>query len=461
MRMNFKILNIFRLFLTVMAVSVMTAATAQNTLSGYFLDDYTYRYEMNPALDNSRNFISMPGLGNINVATQGNLHVNDVLFNVGGRTTTFLNPMVGVREVMDGISEKNRIGANLKITLLAAGFKAMGGYNTISINARSGLEAQLPRSLFSLAKEGVVNRTYDITDVRAYGAAYAELALGHSHALGSKWRIGGTLKLLVGGGYLDASMKYARLILGENDWSVIADADVNANVKGLTYKTKLNDRTGNRYVSGADIDGAGINGFGAALDLGATYKPGRDWTLSLAVVDLGFIKWNNNMLASTNGPKTFHTDRYIFNVDDDAENSFKNEWERMKDGLSSLYELDDMGDTGSKTRMLGATINAGVEYTLPVWRRMKFGLVNTTRIQGEYSYTDFRLSANIAPARCFDASVNMSAGTFGVGFGWLLNLHTKGFNLFVGMDRTPFRLARQYVPLNSNSSVNFGMNFPF
>ena len=68
------------------------------------------------------------------------------------------------------------------------------------------------------------------------------------------------------------------------------------------------------------------------------------------------------MLASTGGVKTFNTDRYTFNVDDSKPNSFSNEWDKIKDDLSALYELDDMGDTGSKTRALGATLNLGVEY---------------------------------------------------------------------------------------------------
>ena len=67
----------------------------------------------------------------------------------------------------------------------------------------------------------------------------------------------------------------------------------------------------------------------------------------------------------------------------------------------------------------------------------------------------------MAPVKCFDASVNMSAGTFGVGFGWLLNFHTTGFNFFIGMDRTMAKVTKQFVPLNSNASVNIGMNFPF
>ncbi len=110
--------------------------------------------------------------------------------------------------------------------------------------------------------------------------------------------------------------------------------------------------------------------------------------------------------------------------------------------------------------MLGATINTGVQFTLPAYRKLNFGLLNTTRIQGAYSWTDFRLSANIAPVKCLSGSVNISEGTFGFGFGWLVNLHTKGFNLFLGMDRTLGKLTKEGIPLNSNASFNFGMNFP-
>jgi len=44
--------------------TALTAA-AQDTYSGYFLDNYTYRYQMNPAMGNRSNFVSMPVLGNI------------------------------------------------------------------------------------------------------------------------------------------------------------------------------------------------------------------------------------------------------------------------------------------------------------------------------------------------------------------------------------------------------------
>ena len=55
------------------AALISLPAVAQNTNSGYFVDDYTYRFQSNPAFANSKNFVAMPGLGNVNVAMQGNL----------------------------------------------------------------------------------------------------------------------------------------------------------------------------------------------------------------------------------------------------------------------------------------------------------------------------------------------------------------------------------------------------
>lgn len=453
-------LNIRTLAATILCASAITSI-AQNTESGYFLEDYTYRFELNPAFDNSRNFVSLPGLGNVNVGMNGTLHVSDVLYNIDGHTTTFLNPGISTDEVMKNISDKNRIGTDIKLNILSAGFKAMGGYNTISINARANVGVNVPGSVFSLLKEGVANKTYDITNLGARATAYGELALGHSHQLSKKVRIGATMKFLFGGGYLDAKLNRAQLDLGTDDWTITSNGEIQASVKGLEYKTKVNNHTGNTYVNGARVDGTGLNGFGLAFDLGVVYQPGRDWRLSASVLDLGFISWSNNVVASTLGDKTFNTDRYTFNVDDDAPNSFDNEWKSIRDDLTSLYELEDLGNTGGKIRSLAATLNFGVEYTLPAYRKLSFGLLNTTRVNGAYSWTDFRLSANIAPAKCFDAGINMSAGTFGVGFGWIVNLHPKGFNLFLAMDRTLGKLAKQGVPLNSNASLNLGINFPF
>ena len=155
------------------------------------------------------------------------------------------------------------------------------------------------------------------------------------------------------------------------------------------YKTEINDRTGHEYISGVSLDGPkGIGGIGLAFDLGAVYKLNQDWTFSAAFTDIGFISWSNNMEASTNGVHTFNTDDYIFDPDD-----FGSTWDVMGDRLSALYELEDNGDTGRRNRALSATMNAGAEYVFPLYRPLSFGVLNTTRIAGRFSWTDFRLSA--------------------------------------------------------------------
>ncbi|MDE6175633.1 MAG: hypothetical protein K2F88_08740, partial [Duncaniella sp.] len=75
--------------------------------------------------------------------------------------------------------------------------------------------------------------------------------------------------------------------------------------------------------------------------------------------------------------------------------------------------------------------------------------------------TDFILTANPEPLKFFSARVHFGVGTFGPSFGWIVNLKTSGFNLFVASDHTPGKTAKQGVPLNSNTNVNLGINIPF
>lgn len=459
--MKFKYLKI----MAAMAALLPAAAVAQNTYSGYFLDNYTYRYQMNPAFGNDKNFVAMPALGDLNVRLSGTLHVNSVLYNVNGKTSLFTNPEVSVKEAMSKFKNNNRLDANVKIPVLSGGFKAWGGYNTVSINANVDFGASLPKSIFSLAKEGVANRTYDISDVRAHAMGYGELAFGHSRDIKEVpgLRVGATMKFLIGVANIDANFKRAKLTLGENEWTAVTNANLKGNLGGLQYETKYDENTGREYVSGLNLDGdgnIGPNGFGIGFDLGAEYQ-WNDFRFSAAILDLGFINFSKTMVASTEGNREFNTDAYIFNVDDEANNSFKEEWKRMRTGLSDLYQLSDLGERGSNCKSLSTTLNFGVDYTLPYYRNLHFGLVNSTRINGPYTWTQFRLSANVAPVKIFSADVNVAAGTFGCSFGWLLNLHTTGINFFLGMDHTLGKVTKQFVPLSSNAQFNMGINFPF
>lgn len=449
--------------LTLAALALVSGASvsAQNTYSGYFLENYTYRFQENPAFGNEDNFVSMPALGNMNVSMQGNLHLNNVLYNVDGKTVLFTNPEVP-QSAIKKFKNVNRVGTNEKFDILSGGFKAWGGYNTVSIGARVNANVSVPKAFFQLAKEGIENKTYDIKNLTANASAFAQIALNHSRDITQLpgLRVGAAMKFYIGGANIDAYFNRAELQLGENSWNAITNADIYASVNGFKYKTKYNEHTGREYVDGADFNFKGLNGFGIGFDLGAEYK-WRDFDFSLALLDLGFISWGKTQWASTNGDRMVQTDSYTFNPDDEASNSFKNEWRRLRDDLNELYQLTDNGELSSRTRGIGATLNIGVGYTFPLYRPLKFGFLSSTVINGRYTWSQARFSANVAPVKWFSASANLEASTYGCGFGWLANFYTKGINVFLGMDHTMGKLAKQGVPLNSNAAFNLGINFPF
>ena len=457
-----------KIYSRIAALALMLAsvnAIAQNLESGFFTDGYLYRHEMNPAIENDRNYVSMLMLGNVNIGMSGNIGVKNLLYNRGGQTVLFTNKLVSPDEFLGGIKNRNKINANIRLQLMGAGFKAWGGYNTIGIGLRSNTNIVIPKPLFEMAKNGLTNQTYDVGGLGIHEDSYIELALGHSRKINDKWRVGAKVKFLVGLGCVDANVSNAVFNLAEDGYVANVDAELNTNIGGLKYKTKASehnkDANGNprQVFNGVEMDSYKPNGFGVAFDLGAEYKISKDWRVLASITDLGFISWKDTKLAATHGE--INTNNHTFNVDDDAPNNFDDEMDRLGDDLATLYELEDKGNVGKRAKMLGATMNIGGEYVFPYYRKLTFGLLNTTRIQGKYSWTNFRLSANVAPVKVFSAGINLGVGTFGTSFGWILNFHTKGFSLFAGMDHTMGKLAKQGIPLSSNTEFNIGMNFPF
>lgn len=445
-----------------LAIAGFSMASAQTyTYSGYFLDNYLYRYQLNPALGNDNGFVSFPGLGNLSIGTQGTVHLNKIFYNLNGETVLFTNPNLPDNQVKK-FGNSNKLGLNLRENIISAGFKAFGGYNTISINVAVNSQIGAPGSLMNMLREGVSNKTYDIKDFMVAANSYAEIALNHSRDIKQVpgLRVGATFKFLVGIANVYGKFNKAHMTLGEDSWDIVSEGDIYVSGKGLKWETKTNDddpMKPRKYVSGIKTDNfSAPNGFGAAVDLGATYK-WRDFNFSLAIIDLGGIAWTDSQKASTNGEQRFQTSDYTFQVNGDDDT-----FDQMKDQLSALYQLEPVEGNYKRSTMQGTTMNIGVEYELPYYRPLTFGLLNTTRMCGGYTWTEFRLSANVMPVKYVSASANLVMGTYGVGFGWLLNVTSgKGFNIFLGMDRVPGKFAKQMVPLNSNFNFNFGLNFPF
>lgn len=463
-----------RLTLAAAALALTTAVFAQRSNSSYFTEGNTMRHTLNPAFGGEYNYVSIPVLGNMNLTSHGNFGLENVFFtNSAGKLATYLHPDIQWSDVEKGLKQNNKIREDIGIQILGGGFKAWGGYNTVALNARTFVGLNVPYELFDMTKN-LQNQNYSVGNLDARAQAWAELAFGHSRNIDDHWRVGGKLKILFGSGQFDAALKDLQLNIADpGHWTASGNATVEANLKNWAWKTEVKEYEGRKTannqpatyetVTGVDdnYSFSPINGAGMAFDLGAEYDfkeivPGLK--LSLAFLDLGFIRWKNNVVAQNNGtPFDFYGFSNV-QVNDGPGVAFEDQKNQMVDDLTDLYRLNDMGNLGGKTKGLGATMNFGAEYALPQYKPLRFGFLSSTRIQGAYSWNEERFSANVAPLKWLDGGINFGIGSFGADFGWIINFHPKGFNFFIAMDHIMGKCSKQMIPLSSQAQLSLGMS---
>lgn len=431
------------------------------------MEGMSYRHQLNPAFAAERGYINMPlfVLGNLNVGMQGNIGVDDFIYpydSDGYDLTTFMNAEVDANKFLNRLHDRNLLNISASMPVISMGFNGLGGFNTIEIGAKVNASANLPYELFEFAKRGMSDAAteYEIRDLNVRANAYTEIALGHSHRLaGDRLSIGAKLKMLIGLANINANVNSMKLTLGQDRWAIEADgtADISLNKATFTYDED-ND------IDGIDVDKFGVGGFGTAVDLGFEYDfrdvvPGMK--VSAAVLDLGFIKWKKGIAAQLKNQYTFDgfDEQIIIDAAEDDPGELENQIDKIKDDLEDFFKLEEDKNCKARTTPLAATLNVGVEYALPTYRNLKFGLLSSTRLNSMHTWSEARLSANIAPVKWFEASVNYAYSTFGSSFGWVINFHPRGFNFFVGTNHTMGKITPQGIPVgDANAHVNVGMN---
>lgn len=464
----------FKKYFVLAAAAALSAMTvAQNLNSAYFTNDYKYRHSMNPAYGNEQNYISMPMLGNLNIGMRGNFGYEDIIldnpwYGVSGmagndkKLATFMHPALSASEALSGFNTgDNRLQGDIAITILSAGFKGFGGYNTFEINSKTSFGLALPYGLFEFAKN-IGNKNYEIGDIDVNAMSYVELALGHSRQINEKLRVGAKLKFLVGAARADVMFENMRADMTGDKWTISGMAKANVSMKGFMFKStesEYESRPGTyEHVDDVDVDGAGIGGFGMAVDLGGIYKINDDWQVSASVVDLGFINWSNDVMAVNSGEPFVFDGFHDVSVSGDRGEEIEAKVDKYADQLADFANLKDKGDQGSRSTGLGATVNLGCEYTLPVYKKLKFGALSSTRFRDNYTWTEGRVSANWEPVKWLDGGVNFSVNTFTTSLGWVINFHPKAYNFFIGMDHILGKTSKEFIPLNSNANIALGMN---
>lgn len=279
-----------------------TALQAQYLRSSYFMEGSSTRMQLNPALQPKRGYVNIPVLGSLAAEVSTNsLGIQDVIdiFDSDGEfynNNKFYNRLKG----------SNEANISINTDVISFGFYQGKNFWSFNVGARVDMDATIPKSVFDYLR--TINgenfswggESFDIRNEKLRLNSYIEVGAGYSRTINERLTIGGKAKLLLGAGNLD--LKINQLYLAgkfagaDSEFQLKADASLEASAKGLDLEEE------NGYINDVDYNNFGISGYGAGIDLGASYQVMKNLTVSAAILDLGFISWgkSSTQIAESN-----------------------------------------------------------------------------------------------------------------------------------------------------------------
>ena len=431
-----------------LATLLLASGVAAQNPTAYFMEGTTFRSQFNPAFAPLRGYVNIPGLGGIDINASGNLAVDKLLYPRNGKLVPLLDEAVSTRQALSGLNADNLLGIDTRVNLIGFGAFTRNHKNfwSFDLNVRVNEDANLPYSLFEfikLGKEGQIRNFGTSTD------SYLEAAFSYSFPLmDDRLYIGIRGKFLAG--LARAQVTYDRfdISLREDRWAVLTQGTLDLTAAGAKVETDPDSET--FEIGDLDFKPTKPAGYGFALDLGATYDILPNLQASLAVNDLGFIGWSKK--KNVTGFSSKELSFTGVNVTEDGTES--------PDFDIDVLEFHK-GAPQSVSRMLRATINAGLEYE--VWRhKIGIGLLYSARFWEYKTFHNITGSVNFHPIRWFTLTGSYSVidnrgGAVGLG----LNLCPSWINFFIGTDVLITKHTPQFVPVRQSiMNVTLGIGVP-
>lgn len=451
------------------AATSISAFGQQNLRTAYFLDGYTYNYKMNPAMAPERAFFATPGMGNLGLGVESNLALSTFLYPTGnGNLTTFMNNSVSAEQFLDRLQVANRLNVSVNETLFATGYRIGKSFHTVDISLKADASAVLPKDLFAFVKTGssAGATSWDISRTGIRSNAIMEFAYGYSRPIADWIRVGARLKVLMGIARADVLVDDLNLKMDGQEWAVTAHG--NAEVSGpIGFGTV----EGTNEIDMGDITLPDIEAIseylvnpslGVAVDLGATFDFLKYFTASVSVLDLGYVGWKSTTSAVMPGGK-WSFDGFD-NISFGEGGGIDDEFDQLGESLGNMLKMEITENNITKSNSLAATVHVGLEARMPFYERLAFGLLGTQRMDGIYSWTEGRVSANLAATNWLSFAASYAVSDFGNSAGGVVNIHLPGLNLYAGLDSflPLMNVTPQYIPIDSmNTNVTFGLNFTF
>ena len=494
-----------RFFMVALVALFASSVSAQQVTTMYFLENAPMRHTINPAFQPvSKGYINFTPLG------WSSINAGNTFFTLGdlvfvdqnpqsptyGKTITIMhaNAMDQRTNMIGKLPSMITFNGDVTLGLLNMGFRIKdNGYLTIGINERLNFGATLPKSLISTLLGGSLdfnNTTFDLNGSGLGANMYAEVGVGYSHKINEQWTVGGKVKFLMGQVYAEETNHQLNIETSIDQWHVTGDyalevaGPINAdylikNMEGKSLGQILDEMDNGTLQRDSIINLRDIkslitpSGFGAAFDLGFTYKPIEQLQISAAVTDLGFIYWTRGTRASGT------IDSYFNGVGDIDINSDEYRDENGKISMSKIADkaveelkkmLDGMQVEKASgigmAKMISARFNVGLDANF--WdNRVGVGVVSATRLYNSRLYEEVTFGAAFRPVNWFNIAASYSIlnngkySNVGAALGFM---PYDGINLTLAMDYIPTSYAAlpntsTYLIPDKAKRVNLALGF--
>lgn len=439
---------------------------AQQTNTLYFMENVPTRHYLNPAFQPLTGFyFGLPVLG----FTQ--MEIGNNSFTVGS-----LDLIDNKDKLFGKIRPTTLLKADAQVNLLNFGFRIKHSYFSLDVSQKVNAQFGIPKDLFRFGLYGtpqIDNNRFNLSTMNLGADLYTEFALGYSKYLNEKWTVGGKFKFLLGQGNANGSFNDFEVIGGIDQWTLRTRGLLKTSSALLISGNTLGDLTFTEPANERDYFFP-ASGLGAAFDMGATFKPIKNLTLSAAITDLGFIHWSRNAKRMTiesdfvfTGTGPLSAEQLIDDFDFDA----------IMDSVMNKLEESVITDIEDKpySSAVRPKLNIGAEYAF-LNDKMSVGLLSRTIFQRRSLYQELTTSFNVRPISGFNASLSYSLvngrwSNIGVGVGTRLWI----FNAFAAVDYMPLRYAKytmdesfpiigNVIPIpynNDRVNFTFGANIVF
>ncbi len=408
------------------ALILMGFAASAQTNSSFFLDNYAYRYRLNPALMSEKSFLGL-GVGAVSTGIDSDLGLSTFLYPSadGQGLVTGLNSSVSSEEFLSKIANDNLIGLDVYENILSVGKRRERSLSTLEINLRANLQANLSGDLFRLLKNGPEGSAMDLSNTAINADSYLEIAYGRARQnKKGNFTFGYRLKFLAGLAALDLNLNNTSLdISGQS-----AKINVNAEGRLAANVLSLSQDADGKLSAIPNYNNISPAGYGGAVDLGIAWTLFNRLTLSASISDLGLMSWKYNNKLYTGTSVEFN------GVDLSETTDVNSELQAIGDQFKELLNLQYSSlNEKSSVAMLPFTARAGARLRVPLLEFLTLG-AHASYKNDIVPVWDTRVGATATLFRILSLSANCGKSTYGNVCGAGLSLTFLFLNLYVSAD---------------------------